>query len=162
MASATPSRRWAYQVPARMLALVQRAGITRRRQAFLFGHSAGADFAQRMMLLTDRSPYCAVVAANANWYALPTLLRPFPEGIGGLGLTDADVESRLAWPLTILAGEADLDTSGPSVPDAAGGAGAGRQPLRPREAPAGLRPGRGGAPRRALPLAARDGAGHRP
>jgi poly(3-hydroxybutyrate) depolymerase len=112
----TPSRRWAYQVPARMLALVQRAGITRRRHAFLFGHSAGADFAQRMMLLTDRSPYCAVVAANANWYALPTLLRPFPEGIGGLGLTDVDVEARLAWPLTILAGEADLDTAGPSVP----------------------------------------------
>lgn len=112
----TPSRRWAYQVPARMLALVQRAGITKRRQAFLFGHSAGADFAQRMVLLTDRSPFCAVVAANANWYGLPTLLRPFPEGIGGLGLTDGDVEARLAWPLTILAGEADLDTSGPSVP----------------------------------------------
>jgi len=111
-----PSRRWAYQVPARMLALVQRAGVTKRRQAFLFGHSAGADFAQRMVLLTDRSPFCAVVAANANWYGLPTLLRPFPEGIGGLGLTDADVEARLAWPLTILAGEADLDTKGASVP----------------------------------------------
>ena len=112
----TPSRRWAYQVPARMLALLQRAGVTKRRQAFLFGHSAGAEFAQRLALLTDRSPFCAVVAANAGWYTLPTLLRPFPEGLGGLGLTDADLEARLAWPLTILAGEADLDTTGPSAP----------------------------------------------
>ncbi|WP_198373404.1 alpha/beta fold hydrolase [Roseomonas rosulenta] len=112
----TPSRRWAYQVPARMLALLQRAGVTRRRQAFLYGHSAGAEFAQRMVLLTDRSPFCAVVAANAGWYTLPTLLRPFPEGLGGLGLTDADLEARLAWPLVILAGEADLDATGPSVP----------------------------------------------
>jgi hypothetical protein len=112
----TPSRSWAYHVPARMLALVQRAGITRRRQAFLFGHSAGADFAQRMVLLTDRSPFCAVAVANAGWYCLPSLLRPFPEGLGGLGLTDTDVEARLAWPLLILAGDADLDASGPSVP----------------------------------------------
>jgi poly(3-hydroxybutyrate) depolymerase len=112
----TRSRSWAYHVPARMLALVQRAGVTRRRQAFLFGHSAGGDFAQRMMLLTDRSPFCAIVAANANWYTLPSLLRPFPEGLGGLGLADADLEARLAWPLTILAGDADLDTTGRSVP----------------------------------------------
>ncbi len=112
----TPSRRWAYQVPARMLALLQRAGVTRRRQAFLFGHSGGAEFVQRLALLTDRSPFCAVVAANAGWYTLPTLLRPFPEGLGGLGLTEADLAARLAWPLVILAGEADLDTTGPSVP----------------------------------------------
>jgi poly(3-hydroxybutyrate) depolymerase len=112
----TPSRRWAYQVPARMLALLQRAGVTKRRQAFLFGHSAGAEFAQRLALLTDRSPFCAVVAANAGWYTLPSLLRPFPEGLGGLGLTEADLEARLTWPLTILAGEADTDTAGPSVP----------------------------------------------
>lgn len=112
----TPPAGWAYHLPGRIFAAVQAAGVTRRRQAFLFGHSAGSQFAHRMASLTDRAPFSAIGCGNAGWYSLPLLDRPFPEGLGGLGLTDADVEAWLAYPLLILAGDADVETSGPSLP----------------------------------------------
>ncbi|MBR0670315.1 alpha/beta hydrolase [Neoroseomonas soli] len=112
----TPAQGWAYHIPARIFALLREAGVTRRTQAFLFGHSAGSQFAHRMASLTDRSPFCAIGCGNAGWYSLPTLDRRFPEGLGGLGLADADLEAWLAYPLLILAGDADTETSGPSLP----------------------------------------------
>ena len=112
----TPAESWAYHVPARVFAALRASGVTTRRQAFLFGHSAGSQFAHRMASLTDRSPFCAIGCGNAGWYSLPTLDRRFPEGLGGLGLTDADVAAWLAYPLLILAGDADVETSGPSLP----------------------------------------------
>lgn len=112
----TPAQGWAYHVPSRIFALLREAGVTRRKQAFIFGHSAGSQFAHRMASLTDRSPFCAIGCGNAGWYSLPTLDRSFPEGLGGLGLTDADLEAWLAYPLLILAGDADIETSGPSLP----------------------------------------------
>ncbi|MEO3474799.1 alpha/beta hydrolase [Roseomonas sp. CAU 1739] len=113
---ATPREGWAYHLPARVFAAVQAAGVTRRRQAFLFGHSAGSQFAHRMASLTDRSPFCAIGCGNAGWYSLPLLDQPFPAGLGGLGLTDAALEAWLAYPLLILAGTADVQRSGPSLP----------------------------------------------
>lgn len=112
----TPSPSWSYHVPARVFAALRAGGVTRRRQAFLFGHSAGSQFAHRMAALTDRSPFCAIGCGNAGWYSLPTLDQPFPEGLGGLGLTEADLEAWLAYPLLILAGDADVETGGPSLP----------------------------------------------
>lgn len=112
----TDAATWAYHIPARVFAAVQAGGVTRRQQAFLFGHSAGSQFAHRMASLTDRSPFCAIGCGNAGWYSLPTLDRRFPEGLGGLDVTDADLEAWLAYPLLILAGDADIETSGPSLP----------------------------------------------
>lgn len=113
---AAPPASWTYQVPARLFDALRRGGVTRRRQAFLFGHSAGAQFGHRMGALTDRSPFAAIAVGNAGWYTLPTLDRPFPEGLGGLGLADSDLEAWLACPLLILAGDADVETASPSLP----------------------------------------------
>lgn len=114
--TATPAAGWAYRVPAEMFAALRAGGVVRRAQAFLFGHSAGSQFAHRMASLTDRAPFCAIGCGNAGWYSLPTLDKPFPEGLGGLGVTDADLKAWLAYPLLILAGDADIATSGPSLP----------------------------------------------
>lgn len=112
----TPAAGWAYQIPARLFAALRAGGVTQRRQAFLFGHSAGSQFAHRMAALTDRGPFCAIACGNAGWYSLPTLDRAFPEGLGGLGLRDAELEAWLAYPLLIMAGDADVETGAASLP----------------------------------------------
>jgi hypothetical protein len=57
-----------------------------------------------------------VIIGNAGWYTQPTLDRRFPEGLGGLGLDEAALRPFLTAELTILAGDADTETEGPSLP----------------------------------------------
>jgi pimeloyl-ACP methyl ester carboxylesterase len=111
-----PRDAWAYAVPLRVFAALRQAGITRRAKAHLFGHSAGGQFGHRLLSTQPHDLLEAVTVGNPGWYSLPTLDAPFPAGLGGIGLGDAEVERLLAFPLTILAGDRDTETSGPSLP----------------------------------------------
>lgn len=110
-----PPGRRAYDLPGRVLAAARDAGLTDGRDVRLFGHSAGAQFVHRLVATGAAAPPIVIVA-NAGWYTLPTLGRPFPEGLGGIGLGVADLVRFLAAPLHVLAGDADTGTEGPSLP----------------------------------------------
>jgi pimeloyl-ACP methyl ester carboxylesterase len=111
-----PRDAWAYALPLRVFAALRQAGITRRAKAHLFGHSAGGQFGHRLLSTQPHDLLEAVTVGNPGWYSLPTLDAPFPAGLGGIGLGDTEVERLLAFPLTILAGDRDTETSGPSLP----------------------------------------------
>lgn len=111
-----PRGEWGYAVPARVFGWLRRAGVTRREKARLFGHSAGGQFGHRMLATQPHGAFEAVAVGNPGWYTLPTLDRPFPEGLGGIGLDEAALPRLLAYPLLILAGMRDTETSGPSLP----------------------------------------------
>jgi hypothetical protein len=68
------------------------------------------------MATQDHAIYEAVSPANPGWYTLPTLDRPFPEGLGGLGLGNGDLARWFAYPMTILAGDRDIDTTDENLP----------------------------------------------
>lgn len=107
---------WLYAVPARVLAALREAGVTKRETVKLFGHSAGGQFVHRLLATQSETPFEAAFAANSGWYTLPTLERSFPEGLGGLGLGAAELARWLAWPMAILAGDQDIVTSDPNLP----------------------------------------------
>lgn len=111
-----PRAEWGYAVPARVFALLREAGVTRRAGAHFFGHSAGGQFGHRMLSTQPAEPFEAIAVGNPGWYTLPDLDRPFPEGLGGIGLGEGDLQRLLTYPLLILAGEQDTETSGPSLP----------------------------------------------
>ena len=111
-----PRERWGYASLARIFGLLREAGVTSRETAHLYGHSAGGQFAHRLLSTQPHAPYAAVVAANPGWYSLPTLEKRFPEGLGGLGLGEADLVRLFAYPLLILAGDQDTDTADPHLP----------------------------------------------
>jgi poly(3-hydroxybutyrate) depolymerase len=116
-----PRDSWCFASPARVMAALREAGVTTRAQAHMFGHSAGGQFVHRLLSTQGAGPLGAgpfgqAIAANAGWYTLPTLDRPYPEGLGSLGLTRADLASLLGFPLLVLAGEGDTTTTGPSLP----------------------------------------------
>jgi poly(3-hydroxybutyrate) depolymerase len=111
-----PRDAWGFASLPRILAALRAAGVTTRPQAHLFGHSAGSQFVHRLLSTQPPGPFAPAIAANAGWYTLPTLDRPYPEGLGGLGLARADLLALLRFPLLILAGEGDTATAGPSLP----------------------------------------------
>lgn len=111
-----PRAEWGYAVPARVFHWLREAGVTRQHQAYFFGHSAGGQFGHRMASTQPLDPFAAIAVGNPGWYTLPTLKKVFPEGMAGIGLGEAELLRLLDYLLLILAGEQDIETSGPSLP----------------------------------------------
>ena len=81
----------------------------------LFGHSAGAQFVHRYMMLTPDTRVARAVAANAGWYSWPDPAIDWPYGLRGAprpALAQAEIA---ALPLTLLLGEADRDPDAPNL-----------------------------------------------
>ncbi|WP_112663024.1 alpha/beta hydrolase [Microvirga flavescens] len=115
-ASVRPFEKWLYAVPARVLAALRKGGVTRRAKVRLYGHSAGGQFAHRLLATQDHESFEAVIAGNPGWYTLPTLDRVFPEGLGGIGLDETTLARWFAYPMHIFAGDQDIVTDDPSLP----------------------------------------------
>lgn len=75
----------------------------------LFGHSAGGQFVHRFALFAGRTRASPMVSANSGWYTAANLGTPFPYGLAGTGLTERDLRTAFAKPLTVLLGTADTD-----------------------------------------------------
>jgi len=87
----------------------------------LFGHSAGAQFVHRFVLMMEQPRLVAAVAANAGTYTSPA----YPQSLFDLRYPWALDESMVDRPalksvfarrLIVLLGEADTDTSAPDYP----------------------------------------------
>ncbi len=111
-----PRETWSQAIPGRVFDLLREAGLTRRDQAHLWGHSAGGQFVHRLMATQPHHRFAAVGAANAGWYTMPTLDLPYPEGLGGIGVARDDVVRLLAYPLVIFAGDRDIETDAANLP----------------------------------------------
>jgi len=111
-----PREAWSHAIPGRVFALLRKAGVTRRERAHLWGHSAGGQFVHRALATQDSTQFEAAGAGNAGWYTLPTLDRPYPEGLGGIGLTEADVRRVLSYPLVVFAGDQDTNEAEENLP----------------------------------------------
>ena len=107
---------WSYALPARVVADLVAAELVDGNNTYLFGHSAGGQFVHRLMSSQSHAPWKAVTIGNPGWYTLPTLEHKFPEGLGGVGLTEQHLERLLSYPMTILAGDRDIETQGEHLP----------------------------------------------
>lgn len=77
----------------------------------IYGHSAGGQFVQRMVLLMPEARYQRAIIANAGYYTFPDRNSPYPYGLGGLPqsiLPKADCWHR---DVVVLLGEADTNAS---------------------------------------------------
>lgn len=114
--SVTPREDWLYAVPSHVIDALRAAGVIDRPIIRIFGHSAGGQFVHRMLATQFFGPFEAAMCGNPGWFTLPTLDRPFPEGLGGLGLTETDLARWLAYPMILLAGDRDVATDDPNLP----------------------------------------------
>jgi poly(3-hydroxybutyrate) depolymerase len=113
---ATPPASWTFLAFDRVIAAAMREAGATRPGFVLYGHSAGAQFTHRYMLLTGAPRAEAVVVANAGSYTLPRFDRPFPEGLGGTSAEAATLRAVFARPVILQLGEADTDPNHSSLP----------------------------------------------
>ena len=93
-----------------------RAACGAEREGFaLYGHSAGAQFVHRYLLLTGAPRVSRLIAANSGWYSMPRFDVDFPYGLGRTVCTEGSLAAALGRPVTILLGEEDTDPNHPSL-----------------------------------------------
>lgn len=91
----------------------------------IFGHSAGAQFIQRMMLFRPDHRAAVAVAANPGWYTLPEW-RPdrkvdaFPYSLVEARVGEAELRRALARRFVLMVGEKDDDPDDENLDRSAG------------------------------------------
>ncbi len=75
----------------------------------LYGHSAGAQFVHRFVMLMPEARIEQAIAANAGWYMMPDPATAFPYGIKGAPIGPETLKAALAKPMTLMLGTADND-----------------------------------------------------
>lgn len=76
-------------------------------EMMVFGHSAGAQFAHRMLLMNDYPELSKVVAANPGWLTILDESAKFPYGLKNI-MSSFDVEAVLSKRLILMAGTEDV------------------------------------------------------
>ena len=111
-----PQSEWSYGLLDRVFFHVRTSMRLDRTRYYLFGHSAGAQFAHRCLALLDTSRVELAVLGNSGWYTLPDHGLPFPDGLGGVGLDAEHVRHYLRRSIIILLGKRDDDPDAPGLP----------------------------------------------
>jgi dienelactone hydrolase len=110
-----PRERWAFHVIEDLFDTVRDwIGSNVPRYA-LYGHSAGAQFIHRMLMLCPESRASIAIAANAGWYTMPTFDLEYPYGLNGLSLAGEHLRRALEARLVLLLGEKDSDPNDPTL-----------------------------------------------
>ncbi len=113
--NANPHDQWSYSVIEPLFDFVRAESGTASAGYSLYGHSAGAQFVHRFMLLVPNNRVTEAVSANAGWYTLPDRQIDFPYGLKGTPATDVSLKRALGSPLVVLLGEDDTDTDSDSL-----------------------------------------------
>jgi poly(3-hydroxybutyrate) depolymerase len=80
----------------------------------IFGHSAGAQFVHRLLVLLPDSRASVVMAANAGWYMMPEWRRdkaghPYPHSLVGSPVGEKELRTALQRKMHVILGEEDTD-----------------------------------------------------
>jgi hypothetical protein len=117
-ADGTPNKpdQWTFGIVPRVFAVLRAQHITTAPRYGLFGHSAGGQFVHRMLSFGYRDQVAVAVSANAGTYAMPDLTTAWPWGLGATLVTPDALRALLTFPLTVMAGTADVMTTGRFFP----------------------------------------------
>lgn len=107
---------WSFRVPEKIF---DDFGAKREKTAqtsyYLYGHSAGAQFAHRLLAVLPETNVKMAIAANAGRYTLPDMEESWPYGLKETASTNGDLVKFLGSPLVILLGENDTDSEHPGL-----------------------------------------------
>ena len=111
--------RWLYASIERFFDRALASGRVAGSSYILFGHSAGAQFVHRMVLLMPAARFSTAISANAGYYTLPVRGEgggfAYPYALSGTPATEATLAAVLAKPLWVMLGERDDDPAHPQL-----------------------------------------------
>lgn len=100
---------WSFSVVEHLFDAVRTMTGDDTPRYFIYGHSEGAQFVHRLVLLLPDARYARAVAANAGWYTMPTAAVRYPFGTLDSPITDATLATSFGRDLTVLLGDRDID-----------------------------------------------------
>ncbi|NJL98034.1 MAG: hypothetical protein HC924_04025 [Synechococcaceae cyanobacterium SM2_3_2] len=104
-----PVDEWSFSAIEDIFAEVQQLTHSTATTYNLYGHSAGAQFVHRLVMLMPQARVGTAIAANAGWYLLPTLSDPYPYGLGRIPDASQALATAFGRDLVILLGSEDTD-----------------------------------------------------
>ncbi|TCJ37364.1 alpha/beta hydrolase [Parafrankia sp. BMG5.11] len=107
--SLRPRSHWSFASIEPLFDEIKARTGTRSAAYALYGHSAGAQFVHRYVLLMPQARLSRAIAANAGWYTMPDLQFDYPYGLASTGVDEPALKRALTKPLTVLLGTADTD-----------------------------------------------------
>jgi hypothetical protein len=107
--------RWAFSTLERLFDFTKHQLKISSTRYSLFGHSAGAQLIQRMVMFVPDARIQRAVAANAGCYVMPDWSIEFPYGFKQSGVDPLALQQALSVSLTLLVGEDDTDPFHPTL-----------------------------------------------
>lgn len=108
---------WTFSVIEPLFDEVRRRARSRATTYSIYGHSAGAQFVHRFVMLAHPERLDHAVAANAGWYTWFDPDLPFPQGIRLRKQDYAPDRSGFAERLTVLLGTEDIESDDRNLRD---------------------------------------------
>lgn len=108
---AADKAKWTFSLIERLFDAARASGRVAGDSYTIFGHSAGAQFVHRMVMLMPEARIATAAVANAGYYTLPALSgeRAYPYSLKGTPATDATLARALAKPMLVMLGDQDID-----------------------------------------------------
>lgn len=100
---------WSYSVIEHLFDAIKEATGNRSPSYFLYGHSEGGQFVQRLALFLPDARYARAVSANPGWYTMPAFDIRFPYGLKGSPATEASLRKSLGRDFVLMLGDRDTD-----------------------------------------------------
>jgi hypothetical protein len=107
---------WNFGLIDRLFLAVKSAANIQSQTFDLYGNSAGSQYVLRYVALRKAPLLEKPIASNSGIYMLPDLTVNYPDGMGGIGMGNADLRRYLSRPLHILLGDADTDATAADLP----------------------------------------------
>ncbi len=101
--------RWSFSVVEHLFDAIEQATGNAAPRYSIYGHSEGAQFVHRLVLMLPDARIDKAIAANAGWYTMPDADVRYPFGIGGSPIDDATLARSFRQKLTVLLGDRDVD-----------------------------------------------------
>ena len=111
-----PKEQWAFNVIEKLFDFVKDDRQIKVGSYCIFGHSAGAQFVQRMVLFMPEARFSLAIANGAGWYTMPSFEDNFHNGLRHSPVTEETLKKSFNKELIILMGDKDKvsKTSPPS------------------------------------------------
>jgi poly(3-hydroxybutyrate) depolymerase len=105
---------WIYATIERLFDRLKATGRVSGDSYVLFGHSAGAQFVHRMVLMMPEARWSTAVIGNAGYYTLPVggaaaYGRDYPFSLGNTPATTDSLRLSFGKPMLVLLGDQDND-----------------------------------------------------
>jgi poly(3-hydroxybutyrate) depolymerase len=103
--------KWTFGLIERLFDAARASGRVAGNSYTIFGHSAGAQFVHRMIMLMPEARVATAAVANAGYYTLPALTgeRAYPYSLKRTPAVDATLARALAKPMLVMLGDQDID-----------------------------------------------------